>query len=937
MTINFQQVLQRVFGIYPGEEKNSLLFACLGFLWAFGITCGLKFADALFLLNVGAESLPQAYTLMSCGMLAVASLLLYAFHRFSSYQIFLTTLLIGISFYLFVLVCISLKIGEDSRWFWFALKMAGYYQFSVLMTCYWTFVDQFHHLQDAKRLYSLFSSMIFLGAASTGAVMQSGSLDLGNLVCLIICLLSITFWLVRKISRVVPLVIHEDSEPDGQAADNMGALKFLIKSILSSRFTLYLMSCNFIIQLLVVITEYNYMSTFERHFAAQSLQNLGEGTEANLTMFLGKWLATVSVSNLFFGLFIYSRLVRRFGLSSLLIITPTLLIIAFTGWSFSSSLVFPLIGFFVVEGTLYVVDDSNFNLLLNATPSKLKYKIRVIIESFFEPVGMLVSATLLRFFQSQSLVLGLILASCSLMIAFALRSQYLKALFSNLSENAVHFQRTVEDWFNKMSNKQKKSAENQLLSILKTQDEQSQLFAIEGLLAFENEALLRQLLRHLSTLSSESKIKFLILLEQSIFIKDHIVIDTLQQWLHEGFDPALKNAVHFYLAKQGLLHPEKALDDLETSDVTLKGAAIIALKKSMAYQPPADAAYNRTLAANQLKELLTSTNEDEICMGLQILGMEGDFQDVEILISYLRHASLKISRAAAASISHAKTIDLVRQAPILLAYLNETSDTETRMSCLRALGKINDSMLVKDIICLSTHFRPNERRLTESLIHKMGLRTVPTLLALTKDTSLHDRCRVLAGRILGRLSLPQLRSNLSDIIKQEIERAYFYFYHYHIIQEQNPTLDLSMLKDALKTSYQSVLDFIIQLLGVAGEVEDCELLSRCLRSRNPKVRSQVVETLEKTCETTIFRLLQPLVADLPQSEKMKAYLKAGHTPLRLNELLDKMSQSSAQIDQIIAITMKHRLNLPDWRESLRGQMKQRDEIFHHFAYELLES
>ena len=217
----------------------------------------------------------------------------------------------------------------------------------------------------------------------------------------------------------------------------------------------------------------------------------------------------------------------------------------------------------------------------------------------------------------------------------------------------------------------------------------------------------------------------------------------------------------------------------------------------------------------------------------------------------------------------------------------------------------------------------------------MGLRTVPSLLSMIKNPAIPDRCRLLAGQILGRLALPQLRANLSDIIRQEIERAYFYFYHYHTIQILNPEIDLSMLKDVLITGYHSVLDFIIQLLGVAGEVEDEELLSQSLRSRNPKVRSQVVEALEKTCEPSIFRLLQPLVDDIPYEEKIRHYVKS-HQPWSLISLLDKMSESSAQIDQIIAAAMKYHLDLPNWRASLRQQMSKQDEIFHHFAYELLD-
>jgi HEAT repeat protein len=937
MAIKKYGVLQKVFGVYPGEERNSFLFACLGFLWAFAVTCGLKFSDALFLLHVGAEHLPQVYTLASCGMIIVASVLLYAFHRFSSYQIFLTVLLVGISFYSFILACWWANVGMNSHWLWFSLKIAGNFLFAVLMTCYWTFIDQYHHMQDAKRLYSLFSSTIFLGAASTGAVMRSGTLDLHHLLFFIICLLGLTFYWVRKIARELPPVIHEDMEPEGQMAESGGSLRFLIKSILNSPFTLLLMCSNFSIYLLLVITEYNYMFTFENYFASQPSLTNGEGTEASLTLFLGQWLAVVSICNLIFGLFIYSRLVRRFGIGSLLMITPILLLISFSGWSFSSSLLFPLIGFFVVEGTLYVIDDSNFNLLLNAVPTKVKYKILVMIESFFEPVGMLTSAMLLTFFQDYSKALGLGLATTALIIALLVKSRYLRALFFNLSDNAIHFERTVEEWLSKMNEKQQQASEHRLLALLKMGDEQAQLFASEGLLAFEDPTILQRLLNYASQMKPPAKIKFLTLLEQSAFTKDILVLDTVQRWIREDFDPALRSAVYLYLAKHGLLHPDKVLADLNNPDIHLQGAAIVALKRSLAFLPPTTAAYNRTLAAQHLKLLLDSHHEEEVCMGLQILGIEGEEHDVDLLIPYLFNLSPKIAKAAAQSIAQVDTIDPIRQAPQILNCLSSSSDAEIRTGCLKALGKVNDSSLVPEIIRTSLHFRPNERRLTEAIVYKMGLRTVPTLIALTKDIHLHDRCRLLAGKILGRLSLPQLRSNLSEIIQQEIDRAYFYVYHFHTVQKQYPDLDLSMLTDVLGTGYHSVLDFIIQLLAVAGEVEDSELLSRSLRSRNPKVRSQVVEALEKTSEPSIFRMLRPLVDDLPYEEKLKAYLKAGHKPLSLTDLLDKMNESPAQIDQIIAATLKYHLDLPNWRESLRQQMFRRDEIFHHFAYELLES
>jgi len=843
------ETLCRLFNIYPGEGRNAFHFALLGFLWAVGITTAWKFADALFLVHVGAHSLPTAYTLTACGMLGVASLLLFAFHHLSSYKIYLTALFIGVLFYLAAFGLMTQGSVTDTTWFWYALKIFGFFLFSVATTCFWTFVDQYHHLQDAKRLYTLFSASIFLGAASTGVIMRLGILDLKHLFLFIVALLLLTTLWVRRIAKRLPVIVHEDAEPELGTSDPNNSLRYLIKSILKSRFTLLLMAANMLTQLLLVFTEYNYMATFARYFSATTPEAAAQtgGTTAELTLFLGKWIAIVGAANLIIGLFIYSRMIRRFGVTSLIFVTPVLLIIAFSGWSMSDILLFPLIGFFVAEGTLYVIDDSNFNLLLNAVPSKLKYKIRVMIESFFEPIGMLISASLLAWLQEGSRFVGIGLAACSLCVAAALQSQYLKALFFNLYQSAIHFQRSIRDWIVSLTPKQQKSAENRLMTILKKDDERTRQLACEWLLAFDDQAILKKLLTQIAEMDRSTKISFIRLLEQSSFAKEKIVLHALEEWLQQDPDPALKNAILFYLVKQGFVTLDEAFPDQQHA-----------------------------------KELLGSSQEDDILMGIQILGIAPSPDSVNLLLPYLKSPSLILSRTAAQAISNIIDNRSSDMAGLLINHLTLSSDNEVRLACLKALGRINDLELIRPIIRSSVHFRPNERRRTETIICQMGRQAIPTLFDIVHDNTIHDRCRLLAGRILGRLNLDQLRTHLSPIIRTEIERAYFYFYHAHTIQEQHPDIDLSILQDTLLSGYRSVIDFIIQLLGVAGEVEDCELLSRCLRSRNPKMRSQVVEALEKTCETPIFRLIRPLVDDMPHPEKNACLRQRQKNALEFN-------------------------------------------------------
>lgn len=789
--------LRRLFHIYPGEEKSAFLFAALGFVWSLAITSGLKFADALFLIHVGADSLPIVYMWTACGMVILASFLIYAFNVFDISKIFLGVVTAGFLFYVFAFFCLQNNLGIETKWLWFALRICGSLLFTVFITCYWTFIDQYHSMQDAKRLYSLFCAMVFLGVATTGLIMRSGLIDFQQLTVMICTLLMcVAYGILLIVRKVLP--VNEETEAFDSQPQPGNQLGSILRQVLQSRFTLLLMVGNFITYLLLVITEYNYMLSFDNHFDPGIVEPSGGEQNYSLTQFLGECLAFVSISNFIFGLFFYSRLIRRFGIGSMLFITPTILLLAFSGWSMSSSLVFPVIGLFVVEGTLYVIDDSNFNLLLNAVPSKLKYKIRLAIESFFEPVGMLISSLLLSIAWIDSRLLGLLLASCALVVAYFVRKNYPKAIYANLADNSIHFQRSLQDWFRRMPQKEQK---------------QSHFFLL---------ATLRQ--------------------------------------------GELKDQRQAYAAIQAM------------GDATITEKA------------------QRTLSFFPLRK-------QEQITAIPKLAAHREIQDGQSLL------------------------ETIQSAP----------DNETRLIAIKTLELPRDGAFIQPLIESSIHFRPNERRLIESILVAGGYSLKGLLLNILKNPQQHDRTRTLVGRVLGQMDAEDLRKQLPHLISQEIERAHFYFFHAHTIKKTHPELDLHLLADTLMTGYHSVMDFIIQLLGSAGEVDDCELLTRSLRSRNPKVRSQVVETLERSCENPIFKLLYPLVSETPREEKINAYYKQGRQPLELFHLLDHMCHSPSQLDRIVACAIKFHYQTDDWRPALQQLLQSKEDIIKHFAQELLQT
>ena len=912
---------------------NIFRFARLAMFWAFGSSCLDTLSDSLFLEKVGADSLPFVYLSIALGMIGISSLVLYSLRMTSPYRILTIAMAIG------ALTCAGSAIfvgWAPPTLFWYGMKIASRMFFAVMIAISWTFADQYHDLQDAKRVYSIYSAAYFFGTILSGTAINLFFNSLGVRGLLLIAAASILAGLAeaRGIARK-STAVHDDSQ-EGVFSGSRDSFSSVIKLILRSRFTIVLLLLSLFIQLLLTVTEFNYMESFGRSFSG--LQSGGEG---QIAAFLGKCRAIISSCNILIGFFLYSRFIRRTGLNNAVLVTPLFFLAVYMGWVFSDGIGLAIFGLIACDGILFTVEDNCFNLLSNAVPAKLKSKVRIINDSFFEHTGMLLSALALLAIQSRggSRWLGLILTLCALTFASVIRAIYSKAILANLKENAIHFERKLKDWLALMTRRDKKEAKQDILAALHSSSEEMQLLSIDALLELGDPSVLPEILKAGKGFGTLSKIHLLQFFDSSPFSFASRVIEAVEQWVKESQSPELSKWANFYLAKRGQQHPEKAEEDLDHPDLFLRGAAILTLKKSLANQSLDNAALNRTIASKKIDLMLKGSRIDEIGMALDILAEDANPEAAEKALPFLSHDSILIKRFAARCIARLADKKLSRYAFRLIEELEAARDNLFRLSLIDALGKIADSTTVKEILLASVHFRPSERRRTESIIVQMGLKIVPLLLAVTKDIALPERARILAGKLLGRLAIAQLQANLIDILDVEIERAYFYFYFGHTIQAQYPLYDLEMLQDALLSGYRSVIDCIIHLLGAAGSIEDPELLVRALHSRNQKIHSQAIESLEKTCDARIFRKVAPLVDDMPLEEKMAACLRwQGNYPkLTLSELLAKLDESPTLFDKIAAIRLKAKLQMPNWRQQLREQMKRSDETFHQYAYELLET
>jgi len=859
-------------------------------------------------------------------MVGVSTIVLYCLKITSPYRILMAAMTFG------VCLCAGAAFAltqSPPDWFWYALKIASRMFFAVMIAVSWTFTDQYHDLQDAKRVYSFYSAAFFLGSILSGSIINMflDSIGFSGLLIGASGSIATAMWVARGIAFRAKAV-HDDST-EGIFSGSRGSFGSLVRLILRSRFAITLLLLSLFIQLMWTTTEFNYMQSMGTH--------LEQGGEAHIAEFLGKCRAWISCCNILVGLFLYNRFVRRSGLQNAVLITPLFYFAVYSFWVWHDSMTLAVLGLIAVDGVLFTVEDNCFNLLSNAVPTKLKSRVRIINDSFFEPIGMLLSSLLLFCVDSGSRWLGFILTVVALLLTFFIRAIYSKSILANLKDNAVHFERSIRAWFTSWTRREQKEAKQSIVKALTIDSEENRLLAIEGILQLEH-ASLPKVLEAAGRLGTAAKIQFLQLLDKSPFASDSRVLITLDQWIDDTKSQELFKWVNFYLAKRGLHHPEKVEDDLDHPDLLLRGAAILTLKKSLANPTLEYAALNRTIAAKKLDLMLQSSRIDEVSMALDILAEDTSLESAERALAFLPHESVLVKRSAAKCIAGLANKEFRRHAPKLIEELESARDNQFRLYLLEALGKIADTTTIKELLLASVHFRPNERRKTEAIVVQMGLKTVPLLLTLTKDIALPERARITAGKILAQLALPQLQANLIDILDIEIERAYFYFYFAHTIQKQHPLYDLELLQNALLAGYQSVIDFILLLLGAVGSLEDPEMLVRALHSKNAKIHSHAVESLERTCDVRIFRLISPLIDDLPLEEKMAACLRwqGDFLNLTLAELLDKLERSPALFDKIVATRLKAKLQIPGWRQNLREQMKQCDESFHQFAYEMLE-
>ncbi len=926
-----RDLFRRVFGIFPGEGKNVARFLRLAIVWAIGSCIAETLAMGLFTEKIGAKFLPETYVITSLVMMSVSCLYVYFLRFTTPYKIMKTTMLVAAIIYSSISITF---FTTPPKWFWYFLQIFSHSFGSALIACYWIFLDQYHDLQDAKRIYGVYNAAYFLGYTISGTLINLTYHRVGPKVLFAIVVVTMAHSIMeaKHISKKVP-AMDDDGNEDIFAGSKKRFIT-IIKEFIRSPFALSLVAMSLIIQLLRTSTEYSYMETFEKIFKAGTSEILKNTT---IPEFLGKCKAYISAANIIIGMFFYRNFIRRVGLGNMILLPPIYFLFLYFNWTIYDTLLIAVFGVIAVEGILFTLEDNNFNLLINAAPAKLKTPLRIINDAFFEPVGMLFSAIFLLFLKSKNYWFGISLSSIFLILSFIVKHLYPKSIYLSLKHNTLHFERKTKDWISRLSKKEKIENEENLFDILKTNDENTKLLACKTLFLFNDKKAITHIIKCIDNLSHIGKIKALEFLEECLF-SDHIkIIEMIKSWVKFSEDTNLVKNAKFYLAKKGFLSFKNVMKYLNSEDLLLRASAIIALKQSNEKTNPKETIINNAIAEKETQLLFKRNNINEILIGLDILYYDKSTAAKDLVIRYLTDTNLTLKRKASYTLLKTADESYIQYYKTIINEIKHSSDNIFSLNCIKALAQINNASIIKDLIDLAPIFRPNEKRAAEDVIIQTGFKAVPILISIIQNSHINERSRILACKALSFLSITKLKSVLIDTLNTEIQRAYFYFYYSQTIQKQYPLYDLKILKSALYRSYQAIIDFIIHLLGSASLIEDPDLLVKSLHHKNEKTHAHAIETLEKTIDYKMFLKINPLIDDRPLECKIKEAAQYIESKLTLHQLLDHLEDSNILFDKIIASHLKAKWQVPDWKQSLLEQIKKSDESYNKFAYELLKT
>ncbi len=387
-------MLSHIVNLKPGEEKLvALLFVC--FFLIVGphtIIKALRYADLLW--KFGSGGLPLAYL-----SAAVITGLVVFFHSRLHHRIS-TQLTITSSLVFFIVTGVILnfalltKYGRDSRflsylfWVWASILAI------VLITQFWSIINETFNLREAKRLIGFCGAGGILGGIVGGLLAKFlTEADLANLLLPIACgMLFVCIFVVRAVFVLrQKKILPAKSMPAKKEQPESRKVGFL-DTFNAVRKEKYLVLISGLVVMTVIVStliDFQFSSAVNESFFAKEAKQ----------EFFGLFYACLSPFSFLLSLFLTSKILINFRRRLPLLLTPITLLLCSLGILFLPFTLLPAI--FIKgsdEGLGFSLHQAVREILYVPIASNLKVKVKPFIDMFINRFAKVFAAILLLIF-----------------------------------------------------------------------------------------------------------------------------------------------------------------------------------------------------------------------------------------------------------------------------------------------------------------------------------------------------------------------------------------------------------------------------------------------------------------------------------------------------------------------------------------------------------
>jgi AAA family ATP:ADP antiporter len=345
----YRSRLMSIFSIRSGEGRLVSLVLAYAILLYTANVLARTASFALFLAEFDAQTLPFTYI----GVSIFATLVLALYLKLSGRYSLSAMLIANTGFLLLTLLVYWLGLtASDAPWLVFSLPIYFGVNNALTITGFWNLLGRLYTLQQGKRLFGLLSSGEHIATVAAGflAPVLVAWVGTANLLLIGVLFLAATLGVLLYITRAYAglMAAHDEESPaaeeKGKSAADLLRDRYVV--LIFSLFTLFVLGIYFVDNIFYINVEGRFPD------------------EDQMASFIGVFFGLVGGLSLFIQLFIAGRAINRYGVRSMILITPAVLSVC--------AVLYALIGTFTaLTAVLFwiAIFANLFRLILDATDS----------------------------------------------------------------------------------------------------------------------------------------------------------------------------------------------------------------------------------------------------------------------------------------------------------------------------------------------------------------------------------------------------------------------------------------------------------------------------------------------------------------------------------------------------------------------------------------